>query len=100
MIWLRIRACMPAASSRAGQNEIRSKNSGVISIIAGTIGVIFWQILSGGNFYLGLLPVVFGCACGVLAFFIVNWIEWSRGVAPAPSAYLSEEEAAIEEARA
>ena len=64
-----------------------TKNSGIISIIAGTVGVIFWQILSGGSFYLGLLPVVFGCLCGVIAFFVVNWIEWARGVEPAPSAY-------------
>ena len=67
-----------------------TKNSGIISIIAGTVGVIFWQILSGGSFYLGLLPVVFGCLCGVIAFFVVNWIEWARGVEPAPSAYLDE----------
>lgn len=77
-----------------------TKNSGIISIVAGTIGVVFWQILSGGGFKFGLLPVVFGCACGVLAFFVVNWIEWARGVEPAPSAYLSDEEAAKEEANA
>ena len=29
-----------------------------------------------------------------VAVFVVNWIEWARGVEPAPSAYLSDEEAA------
>lgn len=67
-----------------------TKNSGIFSIIVGTIGVVIWQILSGGGFYLGVLPVVFGCGCGVLTFFVVNWIEWARGVKPAPSAYLVE----------
>lgn len=75
-----------------------TKNSGIISIIAGTVGVVVWQILGGGKFYLGLLPVVFGCVCGAAAFFIVNLIEWKRGVAPAPSAYLSDNEAAKREA--
>ncbi len=65
-----------------------TKHSGQISIITGTIGVIFWQILSGGNFYLGILPVVFGCAVGTATFFIVNAIEWKKGVEAAPSAYL------------
>lgn len=68
-----------------------TKHSGQISIITGTIGVVVWQILSGGDFYLGILPVVFGCAVGVLTFFIVNFIEWKMNVEPAPSAYLDEE---------
>lgn len=68
-----------------------TKNSGRISIITGTIGVVFWQILSGGDFYLGILPVVFGCAVGTLTFFLVNFIEHKMGKEPAPSAYLSDE---------
>jgi SSS family solute:Na+ symporter len=64
--------------------------SGIFSIITGTIGVVVWQILSGGGFYLGILPVVFGCAVGVVTFYIVNLIEWKLGVKPAPSAYLDE----------
>ena len=63
-------------------------NSGKLSIITGTIGVVFWQILSGGDFYLGILPVVFGCAVGAITFFIVNAVEWKKGVEPAPSAFL------------
>ena len=30
----------------------------------------------------------------MVTFFVVNWIEWARGVEPAPSAYLTEEEEA------
>jgi len=65
-----------------------TKNSGRISIITGTIGVVFWQILSGGDFYLGILPVVFGCAVGTATFFLVNAIEHAKGVEPAPSAFI------------
>ena len=68
-----------------------TKNSGIISIITGTIGFIFWQILSKGDFYIGILPVVFGCAVGALTFFVVNAIEWKRGVPAAPSPYVDEE---------
>ena len=75
-----------------------TKNSGIVSIFAGTVGVIVWQILSGGDFYLGILPVVFGCGVGVIAFFLVNLIEWKKGVAPAPTAYLSDSEVAAIEA--
>ena len=43
-----------------------------------------------------MMPVVFGCLVSVITFFVVNWIEWARGVEPAPSAYLTaEEEAAV-----
>ena len=55
-----------------------------------TIGVVVWQILSGGGFYLGVLPVVFGCAVGTITFFLVNLIEWKQGVEAAPSAYIGE----------
>lgn len=90
-----IRCAGPFAAYGLGLVVPRAtKASGVISIIAGTIGVIVWQILSGGSFYLGLLPVVFGCAVGVVAFFVTNWIGWAKGVAPAPSAYLTAEEEA------
>ncbi len=88
-----IRCAGPFAAYGLGLIVPRAtKSSGIFSIITGTIGVIVWQILSGGSFYLGVLPVVFGSAVGVLTFFIVNWIEWGRGVQPAPSAYLNEDE--------
>ena len=67
-----------------------TKHSGQISIITGTIGVVIWQILSGGGFYLGILPVVFGCGVGTITFFLVNIIEWKKGVEAASSAYLED----------
>ncbi len=66
-----------------------TKNSGLISIITGTIGFLVWNWV--GNSVI-LMPVVFGCLISVITFFVVNWIEWARGVEPAPSAYLSAEE--------
>ena len=83
-----IRCAGPFAAYGFGMIIPRAtRNSGRMSIIAGTIGVVFWQVLSGGDFYMGILPVVFGCAVGTATFFIVNLIEWKKGVAPAPSAY-------------
>ena len=67
-----------------------TKNSGILSLIGGTIGFCFWQYLSGGGFKFGILPVVFCFAVSVAVFFLVNAIEWSRGVEPAPSAYMDE----------
>lgn len=92
-----IRCAGPFAAYGLGLVVPRAtKNSGLLSILSGTIGVIIWQVLSGGGFYLGILPVVFGCAVGVITFYLVNLIEWKRGVEAAPSAYLStEEEAAL-----
>ena len=70
-----------------------TKNSGLFSIITGTVGFLLWN--SFGNSVI-LMPVVFGCLVSVITFFVVNWIEWARGVEPAPSAYLTpEEEAAV-----
>ena len=86
-----IRCAGPFAAYGLGLIMPRAtKHSGQISIITGTIGVIFWQILSGGDFFLGILPVVFGCAVGTITFFIINLIEWKMGVESAPSAYIDE----------
>ena len=71
-----------------------TKNAGRLSIVTGTLAFIFWQIRSGGGTWLFLMPVVAGCLVSFLTFYVVNWIEWSRGVAPAPSAFLSDEEVA------
>ena len=88
-----IRCAGPFAAYGLGMVIPRAtKHSGQISIITGTIGVVVWQILSGGDFYLGILPVVFGCAVGTVTFFIVNAIEWKMGIDPAPSAFLTEAE--------
>ena len=90
-----IRCAGPFAAYGLGMVVPRAtRNSGLASIITGTIGVVVWQILSGGDFFLGILPVVFGCAVGVLTFFLVNWVEWKRGVEPAPSAFLTDEQVA------
>lgn len=86
-----IRCAGPFAAYGLGLIMPRAtKHSGQISIITGTIGVIFWQVLSGGDFFLGILPVVFGCAVGTVTFFIINLIEWKMGVESAPSAYIDE----------
>ena len=70
-----------------------TKNSGLISIFAGTAGFVVWQILCGKeSTFLYLMPVVFGCLVSVITFFLVNAIEWARGVKPADSAYLTEKE--------
>ena len=71
-----------------------TKASGGASIITGTIAVVVWQIIGKGDFFLGILPVVFGCAIGTITFFVVNWIQWKQGVEPAPSAFLSDEQVA------
>ena len=65
-----------------------TKLAGILSIITGTIGFVVWQILSKGGFLYGILPVVFGCAIGVITFFVVNLIERAAGVKPAPSAFV------------
>lgn len=83
-----IRCAGPFAAYGLGLVVPRAtRRSGIISLFVGTIGFCFWQWLSGGGFYLGILPVVFGCAMSVVSFYIVNLIEWRLGVAPAPSAY-------------
>lgn len=67
-----------------------TKPAGVISLVAGTVGFCIWQWISKGGFYLGILPVVFGCAVSVVVFFAVNAITQGMGMKPAPSAYLDE----------
>ena len=69
-----------------------TKNSGVVSIICGTVAFVVWQIVGGGGTWMFLMPVVAGCLVSTVSFYVVNWIEWARGVEPAPSAYLSDEE--------
>ncbi len=84
-----IRCAGPFAAYGLGLVVPRAtKASGAVSIVTGTIAVIFWQILSGGGFYLGILPVVFGCAIGTITFFLINAIQWKQGVEPAPSVFI------------
>ena len=63
----------------------------MISIFTGTIAFVVWQILSDGGTLWFMMPVVFGSLVSVITFYIVNLIEWNRGVAAAPSAYAVEE---------
>ena len=86
-----IRCAGPFAAYGLGLAVAKAiKVAGISSLVAGTIGFIFWQLPSGGDFYWGILPVVFGCAVSVVAFFIVNTISLKMGVQSAPSAYLEE----------
>ena len=89
-----IRCAGPFAAYALGLVVPRAtKNYGLFSIITGTAGFLLWNAF--GNSVI-LMPVVFGCLVSVITFFVVNWIDWARGVEPAPSAYLTaEEEAAV-----
>lgn len=77
-----------------------TKNTGIVSIIVGSVAAVAWQIADEP---FGILAIVFGCACGTVAFLITWAIEKGMGKPPAPSAYLSDEEVAklkqIESAR-
>ena len=68
-----------------------TKNSGMISIFTGTIAFVVWQLLSNGGTLWFMMPVVFGSLVSVITFYVVNLIEWKRGVPAAPSAYAVEE---------
>ena len=39
-----------------------TKHSGIASLGVGTVAFCIWQILSGGDFLFGILPVCVGCA--------------------------------------
>ena len=85
-----IRCAGPFAAYGLGLIVPRAtRHSGIASLAAGTVGFCFWQVLSGGGFLFGILPVVFGCAVGVLAFFLVNLIEWKAGVKPVSYTHLT-----------
>ncbi|MBR5668535.1 MAG: hypothetical protein IKX15_02855, partial [Spirochaetales bacterium] len=92
-----IRCAGPFAAYGLGMVVPRAtKKSGLISIVTGTIGFIVWQIMSANGVEITkyLMPVVFGCMVSVITFFLVNAIEWKKGVEAAPSAFLAEAQAA------
>jgi solute:Na+ symporter, SSS family len=62
-----------------------TKNAGIYSIVIGSIAVVTWQLL---NSPFGILPIVFGCALGVITFLLITKIEIRRGIKPAPSAFI------------
>lgn len=58
-----------------------SRHSGLVSIIVGSIAVVYWQLANPNH---PVLPIVFGCLMGSIAFFITTFIEKNN---IAPSAY-------------
>ena len=58
-----------------------SKHSGLVSIIVGSIAVIYWQIANSTH---PVLPIVFGCFMGSVAFFVTTFLEKDN---IAPSAF-------------
>lgn len=87
-----IRCAGPFAAYGLGLAVPRAtKNSGMISILTGTAAFIVWQIITDGGTLWMMMPVVFGSLVSVITFFLVNWVEWKRGVPAAPSAYALEE---------
>ena len=65
-----------------------TRNTGIMSIIVGSIAAVVWQLMREP---FGILAIVFGCAMGTLAFLITWAVEKGMGAPPAPSAYTSEE---------
>ncbi|NLL37883.1 MAG: sodium:solute symporter family protein, partial [Fretibacterium sp.] len=62
-----------------------TRNAGLASIVVGSVSVVTWQLM---NAPYGILPIVFGCFCGVVSFFLVTFVETAMGKPPAPSAFL------------
>jgi SSS family solute:Na+ symporter len=62
-----------------------TKNAGLVSILVGSVAVVYWQLI-GSPF--GILAIVFGCFWGIVSFFLVTFIERKMGKPAAPSAYL------------
>ena len=90
-----IRCAGPFAAYGLGMAVPKAtRNSGIWSIITGTVAFVVWQLIGNGATILLMMPVVFGAIVSVLTFYIINWIEWKKGVEPAPSAFLSDEEVA------
>ena len=90
-----IRCAGPFAAYGLGMAVPKAtRNSGIWSIVTGTVAFVAWQLIGKGATILFMMPVVFGAIVSVATFYIINLIEWSKGVAPAPSAFLSDEEVA------
>ncbi|MCQ2420587.1 MAG: sodium:solute symporter family protein [Clostridia bacterium] len=90
-----IRCAGPFAAYGLGMAVPKAtRNSGIWSIVTGTAAFVAWQLIGNGATILFMMPVVFGAIVSVATFYLINLIEWSRGVEPAPSAFLSDEEVA------
>lgn len=62
-----------------------TKNSGIVSVIVGSISAVVWQVL-GEPF--GILAIVFGAALGCISFIATTIIERAMGKPPAPPAFV------------
>ena len=84
-----IRSAGPFAAYGLGLTvKNATKNAGIVSIAAGSIAVVVWQLLKEP---FGILAIVFGCFIGTVTFFLVSAIERSMGKPPAPTAYIEGE---------
>ncbi|WP_142502867.1 sodium:solute symporter [Klebsiella sp. 2680] len=64
-------------------------NAGLWSIIFGSLAGLGWQL--AGEPY-GIMAIIAGSLVSAVTFLLVAWVERRMGIAPAPSAYLSNEE--------
>lgn len=62
-----------------------TKNSGIVSVVVGSIAAVVWQVL-GEPF--GILAIVFGAVLGCISFVITTMIERAMGKPPAPPAFV------------
>lgn len=64
-----------------------TKNSGIVSVIVGSVAAVVWQVL-GEPF--GILAIVFGAVLGCISFILTTVIERKMGKPPAPPAFVEE----------
>ena len=62
-----------------------TKNSGIASVLSGSVSAVIWQLLDQP---FGILAIVFGAAVGCIAFILTTIIERSMGKPAAPPAYM------------
>lgn len=62
-----------------------TKNSGIVSVLVGSIAAVVWQVL-GEPF--GILAIVFGAVLGCISFVVTTMIEGAMGKPPAPPAFV------------
>ena len=62
-----------------------TKNSGIVSVVVGSVAAVVWQLL-GEPF--GILAIVFGAVLGCISFVLTTKIERAMGKPAAPPAFL------------
>lgn len=62
-----------------------TKNSGMVSVLTGSVAAVVWQLLDQP---FGILAIVFGAAVGCIAFMLTTWIERAMGRPAAPPAFM------------